>query len=327
MRTFAIDDLPAPPPDRSGWPWTEASTPLPATASDGTPWPRISIVTPSFNQAEYLEETIRSVLLQGYPNLEYFVFDGGSTDGSVEILRRYDAFLDSWVSGPDKGQSDAINKGLAKSTGAIVNWLCSDDVLLPDALGHIGRTFVAQAVCDVVAGAGKYQFDDRSEPDYISTRADDDLRFLPGQNKIVQPSCFFRRTLLQRSPAVRTDLHYAMDAELWCYFMAQKAKWSFSREVLSVYRITGANKAFTGRWKILQELERIYGEYCGERVPLTFWMRRFWRPLHRAGRAGNTQALQRASLLGARAVAFFLRGFYPRQRIQGLQTSFMWYDA
>jgi glycosyltransferase involved in cell wall biosynthesis len=327
MGTYSIDDLPAPPVGRRGWPWTEGSKPLPPTASDGTPWPRISIVTPSFNQGQYLEETIRSVLLQGYPNLEYLVFDGGSSDGSVELLHRYDAFLDGWISERDKGQSDAINKGLAKSTGTIVNWLCSDDVLFPGALGHVGRTFVEQPECDVVAGAAKYQFDDQSEPDYVSTRAEDDLDFLPGQNKIVQPSCFFRRTLLQRSAAVRTDLHYAMDAELWCYFMAQKAKWSFSPAVLSVYRITGANKAFTGRWKILQEVERIYAEYCGERVPLTLWMRKLWRPLHRAGRAANIGALQRASLLGARAVAFFLRGFYPKRRIQGLQTSFMWYDA
>jgi glycosyltransferase involved in cell wall biosynthesis len=327
MNVYSIDDLPRPGPGRSGWPWTEAPPPLPPTTVNGQPWPRISIVTPSFNQAQYLEETIRSVLLQGYPNLEYLVFDGGSTDGSAEILRRYDAFLDGWVSERDKGQSDAINKGLARSTGTIVNWLCSDDVLCPGALAHVAETFAGQPGCDVVAGAGKYQFDDHSETDYVSARAADDLDFLPGQNKIVQPSCFFRRTLLQRSAAVRTDLHYAMDAELWCYFMAQKATWSFSPEVLSVYRITGANKAFTGRWKILQEVERIYGEYCGERIPLTFWMRRFWRPLHRAGWAANTGAVQRASLLGARAVAFLLRGFYPRQRIQGLQTSFMWYDA
>ena len=327
MKTYSIDDLPKPGEDRWGWPWTEAPPPLPPTAPNGQPWPRISIVTPSFNQARYLEETIRSVLLQGYPNLEYFVLDGGSTDGSVDILRRYDGFLHGWSSERDKGQSDAINKGLAKSTGAIVNWLCSDDVLLPGALGHVARAFVEQPGCDIVAGAGKYQFDDHSEPDYVSRRAKDDLDFLPGQNKIVQPSCFFRRALLQRSAAVRTDLHYVMDAELWCYFMAQNAKWSFSPEVLSVYRITGANKAFTGRRKILQEFERIYDEYSGERIPLTFWMRKFWRPLDRAGRAPHPGVLQRVSFLTARAVSLFLRGFYPRQRIQGLQTAFMWYDA
>src|SRR4029453_6333928 len=125
MRTPLIEELPPPPPGRSGWPWTEASPPPPTPG--GKAWPTISIVTPSFNQAEYLEETVRSVLLQGYPNLEYFVLDGGSTDGSVEILRRYDAFLSGWVSERDKGQSDAINRGFARCAGTVVNWLCSDD--------------------------------------------------------------------------------------------------------------------------------------------------------------------------------------------------------
>ena len=141
MNVYSIDDLPRPGPGRSGWPWTEAPPPLPPTTVNGQAWPRITIVTPSFNQAQYLEETIRSVLLQGYPNLEYLVFDGGSTDGSVDILRRYDRFLDAWVSERDKGQSDAINKGLARCTGTIVNWLCSDDVLLPGALFRVGEAF------------------------------------------------------------------------------------------------------------------------------------------------------------------------------------------
>lgn len=294
---------------------------------DGTPWPRITIVTPSFNQAQYLEETIRSVLLQGYPNLEYLVYDGGSTDGSVEILQRYDRFLDGWVSQKDKGQSDAINQGFARSSGSILNWLCSDDVLLPGALGHVGRAFVGQPGIDIAAAAAKYQFDDHSEPDYVWPVSTADLEYLPALNRLVQPSCFFRKSLLQRSPAVRTDLHYAMDGELWCYFLAQNAKWVFLSDTLSVYRVTGANKAFTGRRKILAEVERVYEEYSGERVPLTFWMRKLWRPLHQAGRAAKSGYLQRLFALAARGVAFLLRAGYAKPRIQGLRTAFIWYDS
>ena len=326
MRAYSLDDLPMPGPGRVGWPWTEAPPPLPPLTSDGQPWPRISLVTPSFNQAQYLEETIRSVLLQGYPNLEYFVFDGGSTDGSVEILRRYDAFLDGWVSESDKGQSDAINRGFAKCTGTIVNWLCSDDVLLPGALSRVGQAFAEHPGTDVLAGAAKYQFDDHSEPDYISTPSNADLEYLPAQNKVVQPSCFLRRTLLKRSTPVRNDLHYLMDWELWCYLLAQRANWAFVSDVLSVYRVTGANKAFTGRRKMLKELEGVYAEYCGETIPLTFWMCGLWQPLNRAGRSAKGLVLRRSLQLGARAVAFILRAGYPKPRIQGLRTSFTWYD-
>jgi glycosyltransferase involved in cell wall biosynthesis len=327
MPAYSIRDLPTPVSGRVGWPWTEAPSPLPPTTDDGTPWPRITIVTPSFNQAQYLEETIRSVLLQGYRNLEYFVYDGGSTDGSVDILRRYDRFLDGWVSERDKGQSDAINKGLGRCTGTIVNWLCSDDVLMPGALAHVGRAFIDQPAVDVIAGAAKYQFDDHSEPDYVWTVSAPDLEYLPALNRVVQPSCFFRRSLLRRSPAVRTDLHYAMDGELWCYFLSQNAKWTFLPDTLSVYRVTGANKAFTGRRKILAEVERVYDEYSGERIPLTFWMRKIWRPLHQAARSANARALRRMFAFGARGVAFLLRAAYPKPRIQGLRTSFIWYDA
>src|SRR6476620_5462323 len=134
MRCPDLQELPPPPPGKTGWPWTEASASLPDARPDGIPWPRISIVTPSFNQAQFLEATLRSVLLQGYPDLEYFVLDGKSNDGSVEIIKKYAPWLAYWVSERDGGQSAAINRGLTMSSGLLTTWINSDDMLYRDAL-------------------------------------------------------------------------------------------------------------------------------------------------------------------------------------------------
>lgn len=141
MRCPTLSELPPPSPGKTGWPWTEESLRLPKNMSDGHPWPRISVVTPSFNQGQYIEETIRSVLLQGYPDLENFIIDGASTDNSIEIIKKYSSWLRYWVSEPDSGQSDAINRGLRMGSGLFATSINSDDMLyknaLPDHALHI----------------------------------------------------------------------------------------------------------------------------------------------------------------------------------------------
>lgn len=206
--TLAI--LPTPPHGRTGWPWTEA-TPS-AVYSTRTDWPRVTIITPSYNQAAFLEETLRSTLLQGYPNLEYIVIDGGSTDGSRAILEKYSPWLDSWVSEPDRGQSDAINKGLARATGEWVNWLNSDDCLLPGALASLVNAADSDAV-RIVAGT-TVNIRDGHDFGRYAARVEPWPRtlFFLGVN---QPGSLIRTADVRASGGVRPDLGLCMDLDLW----------------------------------------------------------------------------------------------------------------
>lgn len=218
MHCPAIADIPSPPSGNTGWPWTVDVPPLPSTQPDGSAWPRISIVTPSYNQGQFIEETIRSVLLQGYPDLEYIVIDGGSSDASVEIIKKYGPWLSHWVSEPDDGQSHAINKGFSQTSGAILNWLNSDDFLVLGALREMGEAFGnADETVGAIAGRG-HKIDDNYRQIYspFPERIDQNtlLETTYGWN-FMQPACFFRRSAWDVCGPIRNDLHYCMDLSLW----------------------------------------------------------------------------------------------------------------
>jgi glycosyltransferase involved in cell wall biosynthesis len=210
-----LKELPKSQSGKSGWPWTEGTPRVPLRMADGTPWPLISIVTPSLNQGKFLEETIRSVLLQGYPNLEYIIIDGGSTDDSVEIIKKYEAWVSYWVSEKDRGQSDAINKGWEKSRGEIVAYLNSDDLYTPGALAEVAQHFNDHPGCAVVHGHTIVIDQEGYEGDIFGSRFDL-ISSVDGCNdSIAQPSAFIKKKALLDIGFMDENLHRAMDFDLW----------------------------------------------------------------------------------------------------------------
>ncbi len=219
-------------PGRSGWPWTEAPPPLQKQAPGGGAWPRISIVTPSFNQAQFLEETLRSVLLQGYPNLEYIVVDGGSPDGSVDLLKRYAPWLAYWVSEPDRGQAHAINKGFARATGDIVAWLNSDDTYLPGILEYVARSYLKSDHASFWLVTGVDHFRDGL--------ADSEIQFQPpfssledwvlGPAQLNQQGAFWSSAIQRSAGLLDETMHYGFDKEYFVRLLARGYRYSSSSD-------------------------------------------------------------------------------------------------
>lgn len=284
-----IKDLPPPPAGKEGWPWTEATPAAPERAPGGTRWPRISIVTPSFNQADFLEETLRSILLQGYPELELIVLDGASQDGSVEVIRKYERWLSFWVSEKDRGQTDALNRGFARATGEIHGFLNSDDVFEAGALQTVAREFVAGA--GWVAGRCRF-IKTGSQPwlDQVPGR-ETDLDWLTN-DPLPQPSVFWSARLHRQVGEFRTDLHYSFDWEFWlrCRFEAGARVRSLA-PVLSSYRLHESSKTVAFGAKFLDEGRRIRAMHVHRlppaeqrelkhrvgRIESLFWQDEAWR--------------------------------------------------
>lgn len=233
------------------WPWKPPDIEFPPALPSGRPWPKITIVTVSFNQGIYLEETIRSVLLQGYPNLEYIVIDGGSTDYTPVVLERYRAELAYCISEPDKGQANALNKGFAQATGDILAWLNSDDRYLPATLFRVALAFDTYET-DIIAGGCGLVRDNQLSPWHIhhttlpvgqvvslplNQLLDVDGLWLKG-NFFYQPEIFWTRRIWERSGA-RLDeaLFYGMDYELWLRYAQQGAKIVHIPDTLALFRM------------------------------------------------------------------------------------------
>lgn len=205
-------------------------------------FPRISIVTPSFNQGQFLEETILSVLNQEYPNLEYFVMDGGSTDNSVEIIQKYASRLTYWESKPDSGQSHAINKGWRMATGELVAWLNSDDVYYPGTLFEVAEIWQKDKSVGFIHGVSEF-IDEFGKPTgkFFGTEFKILNALMAYENKTAQQSTFISRSVIEEVGYLNESYHLAMDWDLW-FRIACQYNTKFVDKVWSKYRIWQGTK-------------------------------------------------------------------------------------
>lgn len=238
-----INRLPFPATEKTGWPWTEECPLLPSTMPNGMPWPKVSIVTPSYNQGQFLEETIRSILLQGYPNLEYIIMDGGSKDNSIEVIRKYEPWLAYWVSESDKGQPYAIMKGWNRSTGDILGYQNSDDVYMQGTIHKVVEALLKHPEAGAVYG--DVDFVNMADNSIKRWHAEDfnyrDAVRSGAGFHAPAPGSLWRRSTLDAIGWIDTSLQYCFDYDLW---LRAGAITNLIRipDLLSSYRLHPASK-------------------------------------------------------------------------------------
>lgn len=244
--------------DKNQWPWTGEKQKL--VDADNAALPKISIITPSYNQGEYLEETIRSIIAQNYPNYELIIIDAGSTDNTLDVIRKYEPWIAYWVSESDRGQSHAIQKGLAHVTGDIVNWINSDDIVAPGAFQHLATHFDLTRY-DVICGRCDYFLSDISQPVTRGMRMglEPTVGDTLNRYQINQPSTFFKASILKQL-GIDEQFRYTMDLDLWFRYllMAGQQRVLLSEALLSFFRLHEASKTVAEGDHFGQDIQKVF---------------------------------------------------------------------
>ncbi len=223
---------------------------------------KLSIITPSYNQGRFIERTIESVISQQFTgSLEYLVIDGGSNDETVSILKRYGNVL-SWISEKDSGQADAVNKGLAQSTGEIVGWLNSDDIYYSDAFRNVCETFDSDPSLDIIYGDANH-IDEQDHVIEPYPTEDISISRLMTTCYICQPAVFFRRNVIDRFGFLNAELQFCMDYEYWVRLAAAGAKFFRLRRVLAGSRLYAQNKTLGSRVQVHAEINDMLRQHAG----------------------------------------------------------------
>ena len=235
--------------------------------------PKISIITPSFNQGQFIEETILSVLKQDYPNIEYIIIDGGSSDNTVEIIKKYADRVAYWVSEKDSGQSEAINKGFRKATGDIVCWINSDDVFLPGAIKSVIKYFSLHKKIDFLNGFTLFM-DKNSKILYNNFTLKQKKWYAKhGIYYVSQPSMFWKKSIFDSIGLLREDFHAAMDQEFLIRIFKNNLKVGQVKKILAGYRVHGTSKTFINGqiWETdAKELANLYINDYGKKSVIYF---------------------------------------------------------
>lgn len=223
--------------------------------------PLVSVVTPCLNAAEFLDETIRSVLAQDYPNLEYLVMDAGSTDGTLAILERYQGRLE-FVSAPDGGAADAINRGFRKARGEIVAWLGADDLYLPGAISAAVAALAADSAAAAVYGEGYWIGTDGANLGRYPTVAPYNAGAFRRECPICQPACFMRRDAVEAVGGLDASLHWAFDYDLWIR-LSQRYPFRAIPQYLAQSRMHPRNKSLGGKQRMFEECIQVLRRHYG----------------------------------------------------------------
>jgi len=243
--------------------------------------PLVTIVTPSYNQARFLDETIQSVLSQNYPNIEYIIIDGGSTDGSKEIIQKYIDRLAYWESVPDKGQTDAINKGFARATGEILAWLNSDDILLPGAVLAAVEELQAHPKAGMVYG-NTTLINKKGQKIGDFPAAQTDLKRLKrGYVHIPQQAAFFRADLWKKVGPLDPSFYFAMDYDLWVR-IAREAPLLYIPKLWASFRLHGEGKSIAADDRCWPEMLQVHYRDGGHFLSLIvakYYIRKLVAPL------------------------------------------------
>lgn len=232
-------------------------------------FPRVTIVTPSFNQASFLEQTILSVLAQDYPNIEYIVMDGGSTDGSVEIIRKHEDRLTYWLSERDNGQASAINRGFARAVGSICAWVNSDDLLSPSAV-RIAVDYLSRHPRVGVVYGDRLHIDARGNVIGVNRMPGYYAAMLRRNITLPQETVFFRRDVFEKVGGLDESLQFALDFDLWVH-MSRVTAIRHIPAFLGCYREHATSKSVIAQ-KYLAEHRDVYRRHFNRELPGTLAM-------------------------------------------------------